>query len=180
MFGIDVNPSGQENSQYNALNAAGGFATGAGESDITAGSTFFQNLLTDPMKALAPEISAGQTQAQQAKKTTAEFAPRSGGTAATTAAIDSTNRGNIINLMGGAQTTAASNLTSTGTNLLGQGIGASETGFNEAQTEQQQRAAMWNDIIKSSAAVAGGVVGALPGAPGGAQDVISNLLAGAS
>ena len=86
------------------------------------------------------------------------------------------NRANIINLMGKTQTGAAGELASSGQNLLGQGIQGAQAGFGEAQTMQQQMAKMWNDIIKDSAAVAGGAMGGLPGNAGGAMDVGSNML----
>lgn len=180
IFGIDEGPSGQEKKNYNQLDTASGFAIGSGEGDITASQTFLRDILSgDPTKiatALAPEISAGQQQASQAKKTAAEFGTRSGGTASTLANIDAAQRGNIINLAGGLQSSAASNLGSLGSSLLSTGIGAKETAFNEAQTMQAQRAQFWNDLFKSVAATAGGIVGALPGSPGGLQDVASNAI----
>lgn len=176
MFGIDVSPSSAETGQYNALSSASQFATGLGEGNLTLSSEFFQNLLTNPIKALAPEISAGQLQTQQQAKTNAEFGTRSGGTAGANQAASAQNRANVINLMGGAQTGAASTLGSTGANLLGTGIAGTGEAFGEASQLQQQRANMWNDLFKGISSVGGAAVGGLPGSPGGAQDVISNML----
>jgi hypothetical protein len=175
-----MGPSSQENGQYNLLNSSSQFATGLGQNNLTLSSQFFSNLLTNPMKALAPEVSAGQKQVQEQNKTNAEFGTRSGGTAAAGQAADSTARGDIINLMGKAQTGAASSLASTGSNLLSAGMSGQEAGFDEAKTMQGQRASQWSDLISSIASTAGGVVAGLPGSPGGTQDVLSNMLGGAS
>jgi hypothetical protein len=184
MFGIDMGPSKQENSQYNNLTAASGFATGAGESDLTASNTFMQDILSgDPTKvsqALAPEISGQQKQVQQQKDQAAQFGSRSGGTAATIANADTAGRSNIINLEGGLMGHSADSLASTGTSLLGTGISGDATGFGEASKLQAQRAAKFNDIFSSSASLAAGVLGALPGAAGGFLDAASNIAGGMS
>lgn len=179
-FGIDQGPSSQETGQYNLLNSSSQFATGMGQNNLSLSSQFFSNLLTDPTKALAPEISAGQTQTQQQAKTNAEMGTRSGGTTGAAQAGGAANRANVINLMGSTQTGAASNLASSGANLLGQGMQGEEAGFGEANTMQQQRAKMWSDLIGSIASTAGGAVAGIPGAPGGAADIGSNMLAGLS
>jgi hypothetical protein len=174
-----MGPSSQENGQYNLLNSSSQFATGLGQNNLTQSSTFFSNLLSDPMKALAPEVSASQKQVGEANKTRAEFGTRSGGTAAAGEAANSTARGDIINLMGKTQTGAASELASTGSSLLSTGVQGEEAGFGEAKTIQGQKASQWSDLISSIASTAGGVVGGLPGNPGGAGDVLSNMLSGA-
>lgn len=154
MFGIDMGPSSQETGSYNLLNSTSQFSTGLGQKDSTLSSTFFQNLLTDPTKALAPEISAGQNRVHQQAKTNADFGNRAGGTNASTQKASADNRTNLINATVGVQTSAADKLASTGSNLLSTGQQGAEAAFGEAQTMQQQRASMWNDIIKSSLAVA--------------------------
>src|ERR1017187_7947810 len=140
MFGLFEGPSSQEKGQYNLLNSQTNFATGMGQGNITTSSNFFRDLVSDPMKALAPEISAGQSQVQQQAKTNAEMGTRSGGTAAANQAASAGNRANIINLMGKTQTSAAGELASTGTNLLNTGVQGAQAGFNEAQTIQGQKA----------------------------------------
>jgi hypothetical protein len=147
-----------------------------GEGNLTLSSEFFQNLLTNPTKALAPEISAGQQQTQQLANENAQFAPRTGGTVASTNAAKTKSRGDIINLMGGAQTNAASNLASTGTNLLETGMSGSTALFGQDKTMHDQSMQQIQDIISSSLQVAEGVVGGLPGSPGGFGDVASNML----
>lgn len=156
MFGLFEGPSSQEKGSYNLLNSTSQFATGLGQNDSTLSSTFFQNLLTDPTKALTPEISAGQNQVKQQAKTNAEFGNRGGGTNASTQKASADNRTNFLNASVGVQTGAADKLASSGSNLLSTGEQGAEVGFGEAQTMQQQRASMWNDIIKSFGSVIGG------------------------
>jgi hypothetical protein len=125
---------------------------------------------------LSPQISAEKTSVQQDQKTNAMNGNRGGGTAATNASATDKVHGDITNMISSLTGSAASGLAGVGSNLLGQGIGGAATGFGEAQTMQQQRAAKLNDIISSSAQVAGGVIGGLPGSPGGWQDIASNAL----
>lgn len=103
---------------------------------------------------------------------------RSGGTAAANVMDTDKVHSDITNLVGSLMGSSADKLTSTGSNLLGQGIQGTRAAFGDAGQLQQQRAAMWNDIAKSSAQVAAGVVGGLPGAAGGWQDQVSNALGG--
>ena len=158
MFGIDMGVSGQQQSQYNNLTSASGFATGLGDSDLTASSNFMQGLLSgDPTKiatALAPQISAVQQRTQQAKDQTAQFAPRSGGTAASTAAADTAGRSEITSMTGDLTGKAASALGSEGAGLLSTGMSGDITGFDEASKLQQQKLAKFNDIINSGISVA--------------------------
>jgi hypothetical protein len=181
-FGIDMAPSGQEQSQYGSLTGASGFATGLGESDLSASSKFMQAILSgDASKisqALAPQISSAKTSAAQTQKTNAEMGNRSGGTAASNNAASDKVHSDITDLIGGLTGNAASSLGSQGSGLLGQGMEGEEAGFGEAKTMQQQRAARWNDMFGSVAGIAGGVVAGLPGSPGSAQDAISNGLSG--
>lgn len=131
-------------------------------------------------QALAPQISAAKTSAQQTNKTNAEFGTRSGGTAASAAATNDKVHSDITNLIGNLTGSAASGLTSVGQNLLGQGISGSSTAFGEAKQMQAQRAAKINDIFSSSASLAAGVIGGLPADAGSWQDITSNALGAAS
>lgn len=184
MFGIDTGPSGQETTSFNQLTGASNFATGVGEGDVTAGSTFMRNILSgDPTlqaQALAPEISTNQQQTQQLKNQTAQFGPRSGGSTATIANADTSGRANIINLLGSEQGKAASDLLSSGSNLLQTGIEGSATGFNEALQMQKQRASMFDDLFKSIAGIGAGILGAIPAGAGSFADTAGNVLAGAT
>jgi len=176
--------SDQQNQQYGQLTSASGFATGLGESDLTASSNFMRDILsgdaTKTAQALAPQISAAKSSAEQQKKTTAEFGARGGGTAAAMNAADDKTHGMITDLIGSLTGSSASGLANTGGNLLGLGISGSEAGFGEASKMQQQKLAKINDIFSSSAAVASGVLGAIPGDPGGFADVAGNALSGFS
>lgn len=125
---------------------------------------------------LAPEISAEKSGLQQDQKTQALTGGRSGGVAAANVAAGDKVHSDITNLIGGLQGKSASDLASVGTNLLGQGMSGHSAAFGEAKEQQAQKANMWNDIFKSAASVAGGVIGGLPGNPGGWQDTVSNAL----
>jgi hypothetical protein len=181
-FGIDEGPSKQQNQQFSALSGASSYATGAGQQDITAGTNFFKSLLSgDPTQiagVLSPAISAEKTSVQQDQKTGAMMGNRSGGTAASNAAASDKVHSDITNLTGNLLGGAASSLTGAGGSLLSSGIAGTQAAYGAAQGMQAQRANMWNDIFKSSASVAGGVISGLPGSPGGWQDNMSNWLGG--
>ena len=135
------------NSTIGQTGQIGGFATGLGMSNATAGSNWMQSIISgDPSKigqALSPEISAQQGQINQQKKQMAEFGSRSGGTASAAASADAAGRGNIINLVGGLQSGTAGNLAQTGQNLLTTGLGA----LNQQAEMSQQRMQNWSDSI---------------------------------
>lgn len=126
---------------------------------------------------LAPEISSEKSGVQQDEKTNAMMGGRSGGMAASNVAAQDKVHGDITNLIGNLQGSAATSLANIGTNLLSTGTSATQAAFGDAKTMQAQRASQWDDIFKSAASVAGGVVGGLPGSPGGWQDTVSNALA---
>ena len=129
---------------------------------------------------LSPQISAEKKGVQQDQKTNAMTGGRSGGTAAGNAASSDKVHSDITDMVAKLTGGAASGLTSVGANLLSTGVAGSKAGFDEATQMQQQRAAQINDIVKSGASVAAGVIGGLPGSPGGWQDLASNALAGQS
>ena len=131
------NPTEKEQNQFGALS---GYQTGVGEGLITPAAQYEESILSgDPTKtaqAMAPEISANQQQTQQFKNQTAEFSPRSGGTAASVANADTSGRSNLIDLLGKEQSGAASTSLSAGSGLLGQ---ASSNLGNEANLANQWR-----------------------------------------
>ena len=185
MFGIDMGVSGDQKQQYADLTSAGGFATGEGEGDISASDKFFKDILsgdsTKTAQALAPQIGAAKTSAQQNAKTAEEFGNRGGGTNASSAAEGDRLHSDITGLVGETTGKAASTLGSEGSGLLGTGIGAAATGFDEASKMQQQKAAKFNDIINSSVAVAaapftGGA--SLSGLAGGTPDLTGMSMPG--
>lgn len=163
MFGIDMAPSGQENTQYNNLSGASSWATNQGQQDINQSSQFMSAILSgDPGKigqVLGPQIQAIQGQGQQKKQVNAQFGNRGGGTNASNQTIgDDTTKG-VNNMVSSLTGSAVSDLSSTGQNLLNTGMSGSAAAFGEANAMQKQKASQWNDIFKSISGIAGGVAG---------------------
>lgn len=129
------------NSDISQFGNIAGFATNQGQGDITSASKFWQSILSgDSSKigqALAPEIAANQQQGQQEKNQLAQFGTRSGGVASAGAGIDAAGRGNMINLIGGLQSGAASNLGSMGQGLLSTGLQGYGAQADASQTRMQ-------------------------------------------
>lgn len=160
-FGIGMGPSSDEKSQFGAMGNLANFATSAGEGDISSADNFWKSILSgDPSKisqVLGPESSAINKQAQQQKKTGAEFGTRSGGTAAGNQMIDQNVRTTYDSQVSDLTGKAAGALGASGSSLLAAGGSAHEAAFSEANTIQQQHAAKLNDIFKSIAEVASAV-----------------------
>jgi hypothetical protein len=157
-FGIDEGPSGQENSAYNNIFGTSQFAANEGQQDVTSSDAFMNAILSgDPTKIgqfLGPQIKAIQGQAQQKKQTNAQFGNRGGGTNAQNQTIGDQTTSGINNLISSLTGTALSGLSSTGQNLLGQGMQGFQSAFGDAAQMQTQRANQWNDIFNSAASVA--------------------------
>jgi len=148
MFGIDMGVSGDQKQQYADLTSAGGFATGEGEGDISASDKFFKDILggdsTKTAQALAPQIGAAKTSAQQNAKTAEEFGNRGGGTNASSAAEGDRLHSDITGLVGETTGKAASTLGSEGGGLLNAGIGANEAAGKISLEDQKLKdAAMY-------------------------------------
>jgi hypothetical protein len=182
-FGIDQGPSRQETNNYNALFGSSGFATGAGESDVTSSDAFLQAILSGNnaqiMQLLAPQVNAAKTSAQNQKMSNAQFGNRSGGVVSSNNAINDSTRSDVSGLVGNLTGTAASSLGSQGAGLLGMGMSGNQAGFGEADTMQKQRASQWNDLFNSIASVGSAGIGAIPGNQGGWADNASNIWAAA-
>ena len=144
-------PTGKEQSQFGGLSTQ---QIGAGESAQTAAETYFNNMLTDPTKALAPEISAGQNQVEQQRLQDANFGNRSGGTNASTQNTEGAERGNIINLMGNEQGSAASALGTLGTSQVSEGSNALGNEADLAQNWRDQQTSDINGIAQGAAEIA--------------------------
>lgn len=156
---------GSSSGTTSALNNTGNiasFAQGQGQSNTTAGSNFFQSLLSgDSSKTsavLAPQISAAKTSLQQDQKTSAQNGTRSGGTAASNAAAKDKIHSDITNLTGNLTGGAAGTLLSSGSSLLGTAL----SGYGQQSNIAAQQAKQWQDSIFGKA-ISGGV-GALEGA----------------
>ncbi len=139
------NPTLNEN--IPAFQQAAGFDTGIGEGDVTAASKWYNDILSgDPTKmaeAVAPETAAIQDETQQKKNQTAQFSPRSGGTAAAIAGLDANSRAQIIKLLGGLQSGAAGSLGSLGTTEQKLALKNREAG----DAASQERLKNWQDSI---------------------------------
>jgi hypothetical protein len=170
-FGVGMGPSAAQKSEAGALGAIGNFATSEGEADITLSDKFWQAILSgDPgqiAKVLGPSMSAANKQGQQAKKTTAEFGNRGGGTNAAMQTTDSSTRSSIDEMISRLTGTGASTLGSTGSGLLSTGTSAHGAAFGADTTIHDEREAQWNDIFKSSASVIASLLGGKGGDGGG-------------
>lgn len=135
------------NKNIPAFQQSADFSTGVGQGDVTAASKWYNDILSgDPSKmaaAVAPETSALQSETQQAKNQTAQFSPRSGGTAANIAGLDANNRAQIIKLLGGLQGGSAGSLANLGTTEQGIGLQSRE----EADKASQQQMENWSKSI---------------------------------
>jgi hypothetical protein len=132
------------NKNIPAFQSSAGFSTGVGEKDVTAASKWYHDILSgDPTKmaeAVAPETAALQGETQQAKNQTAQFSPRSGGTAAAIAGLDANTRAQIIKLLGGLQSGAAGELKSLGTTEQGIGLESREAADRASQERMKNLA----------------------------------------
>ena len=169
------NPTEKEQNQFGALS---GYQTGVGEGLITPAAQYEESILSgDPTKtaqAMAPEISANQQQTQQFKNQTAEFSPRSGGTAAAVANADTSGRSNLIDLLGKEQSGAASTSLSAGSGLLDS---ASSNLGQEAKLADQWRQSQVSDIGQigqSAAEIAQGLAGGSDGSGGDPYQTLYN------
>jgi hypothetical protein len=137
----------------------GGFATGLGEKNLTQASNFWSSILSgDPSKTaktLAPQISSIQQQGEQQKQSTAQFGTRSGGSTAAMQQVGAQTRGSINNLIGSLTGSAASNLGSTGSGLLGQGMSA----YSQQAGLSQEQMQNWSNSILGGALTGGAGIG---------------------
>lgn len=130
-LGGDINQSGQ----------IAGFGTGVGEGDISAASTFDQDLLNGnsatEAKLLAPQIKTMQQQGQQKLNTTAQFGDRSGGVNASNQTTMDSTRSNVDDMISKLTGDAATNLGSLGTSTLSTGLQANQAQASESETQLQ-------------------------------------------
>jgi hypothetical protein len=160
-------PTKQEQNQLGTL---GTEQIGTGEGLVTSAAGFDQGILSgDPSKigqTLAPEISAGQGIVQQQALKDANFGTRSGGTTALTNAVQAQERGNIIDLVGGLQSTTADKAGSLGTQQESQGSTNIGTEANMATQNRQREVGDVNGIASSVSAIAAPFLGGADGAGG--------------
>jgi len=161
-FGIGQGPTSEEKGLLRGLTSTSGFATGEGMGDIKLADNFWKSILSgDPnkiSKVLGPQTSAINKQAQQQKKTLSEFGNRGGGTNAASQEAGDSVRKSYDSMVSDLTGKAAGALGASGSSLLGQGIGANEGAFGEANVIQSQHAAQLNDIFKSITSIAAAFV----------------------
>lgn len=171
MFGVDMGPSSGETGATNALTGESGFAGSVGEGLISNSSAFINALLSgDPHKIsqiLAPEISGISKQANEKTQTNAQFGSRSGGTNASNQNTMDQARAGVNDLISGLTKSAIGEGASLGTNLVNTSMSGYNDVFGMENAMQQQRAAKWDDLIKSIEATAGGVMSGVKGIGGG-------------
>jgi hypothetical protein len=162
-FGIGMGPSGDQKREFSDLSNLAGFATSRGEGDIATSDNFWKSILSgDPSKiagVLAPETSAINEQAQQAKKTASEFHNRGGGTNAGMQMANDAVRSHYDKILANLTGSAAGALGASGHSLLGLGASAHEGAFGEASHIQQLKEAKIGDIFKSITEIAGSLFG---------------------
>lgn len=138
-----------------------GFGTSVGEGDVSAASSFDQDLLggdeSKISKLLAPQISTMQKQGQQKLATTSQFGDRSGGVNASNQQTTDTTRANIDDSISRLTGDAAKDIGTLGTSTLGIGLNANQVQAGESQEQQQDIA---NSILGSGISAG---VGALEG-----------------
>lgn len=166
MFGVDMGPSSGETGATNALTGESGFSGSVGKGLLSDSSALISALLSgDPHKIsqiLAPEISGISKQANQKTQTNAQFGSRSGGTNASNQNTMDQARAGVNDLISGLTKSAIGEGASLGTNLVNTSMSGYNDVFNQNLTEQQQRAAKWNDLISSIGKTAGAIGGMFP------------------
>jgi hypothetical protein len=175
----------------NSINQTGSIANqeqGTGSQNLTAGSGFFNSILSGNSSkvasALSPQISSLKTSVNQDQKTASQNNTRSGGTAAGNAAAKDKVHSDITNLTGSLTSGAASTLLNSGQSLLGAATGAYS---DQAKLSQDQMSNWANSIFGKSissgigaaesfglGAAAGGIAGT--GAAKGGQSAFQSFL----
>lgn len=135
------------------------FASSQGQQNTTAGSSFFNGLLsgdaTKTSQALAPQISAAKTSLQSDQKKASETGSRSGGTAGANNAAQDKVHSDITNMTGTLTGGAASTLLSSGSGLLGTALG----GYNQQANMSQVQMDNWQNSLFGGALTGGAAIG---------------------
>lgn len=153
-------------SDINQTGAAAGYATGLGEKNLSAASSFWNNILSgnqsDIAKSLAPQIGTIQQQKEQQLKSTGEFGNRSGGTNAANQMAGDTARAQINSMVSSLLGSSAGNLASTGSNLLSTGISAigQQAQLSQVQLKNWENSILGRGLTTAAAAGEGLALGA--------------------
>lgn len=177
MFGIDVGPSSGELGATKELTGESGFAGAVGEGLIGDSSAFIEALLSGNQgkiaELLAPQTSEIAKRANQKTQTNAQFGSRSGGTNASNQNTMDQARSSVNDMVSKLTGSAIGEGASLGSDLLGKSMSGYNDVFQQNAQEQAQRAAMWDDIFKSSAQAAGAVGGMFPASSTFGKDLSS-------
>jgi hypothetical protein len=125
------------------LGAIGKTAAGAGQQNLNTAANWYDQIISgDPTKqaqAIAPEVNAAKTSAQQDLKTSAMQGNRSGGTNASNAMSWDNVHAYITDLLAKLTQGAASGLAGIGGGELSTGVGAAQAG-GQLQLQNQKLA----------------------------------------
>jgi hypothetical protein len=179
------NSSGLSNAA-SSLSSTGSTATQSGLADTKQAGDFYSTLLSGNTSAigklLAPQINNLQKSGQQQVQSLAQFGNRSGGTNAAAANIGNSTRAGVNDMISSLTGSAASGLGSLGSNLLGQGIGAtnSSASIYDQILKNQQNSILGKGIGAGVGAAeafglgaAGGALAGTGAAAGGQQALLS-------
>lgn len=113
-------------------------------------------------QALAAPINAAKTSTAEDIKARTMFSPRSGGTAASNAAASDKIHGYIADLIGNLTGSSASDLASTGSSALSQGVAAydEQAKLSQQQMENWHHSLLGLGITKAAGFGLGAVLGA--------------------
>jgi hypothetical protein len=120
------------------------FGTATGEGAVNTGLGFEEGILSGDQakqaQLLAPEISNIQKQGQQQIQTASQFGNRSGGVNAAAQNNVDTQRSAVNDMIAKLLGSSASNVTSTGENLLNTGLQANQLQADESQQKMTNQA----------------------------------------
>jgi len=181
-FGIGTGPSNEEKQMGKFFTDLSTYGTQQGKTDIGQAENFWSDILSGDMnrisQVLGPEFSAINKQAQQRKKTTAEFGNRGGGNNAIMQSLDDNTRAAINGMISDLTGKSATALTGIGENLLSTGVNAGGEAFSIDKTLHDQNEAKWKDIFNSISSILG-AVGGMPGMAGTTTGGVLTSAAGA-
>lgn len=189
LFGIGGGSSKTDRNQqltsWGTLNDINAFTEPFGEKNLTTASNFFNSILSGDMgqisKTLAPEISTITGQAEQQKKTNAEFGNRAGGTNSANQALTAGENAQINSMIDSLLSGSASALASIGLSTLQTGQQGIETAGQQATNSRPTDLQQGNLLGGGIASLLSNVPGAISeglGVTSGGGSTVEGILAG--